>query len=145
MGGLLHDIGKLVLDQHFQVDWDRLLAVGQAHEWTLIEAEEHLLGLDHAQIGGHLGRKWNLPACLVDTITSHHMPTYAHGAPKLAAIVHLADIICLRLGVGLAHAVFLPNPSREALRLLALDPSEVDRLAEQYSAILDSSLAAVSV
>jgi putative nucleotidyltransferase with HDIG domain len=139
IGGLLHDIGKLALDQYYDIDWDQLLRMGQMHEMMLIEAEEHSLGLNHAQIGGELARKWDLPLCLVDAIAKHHDPASANSSPELAALVHMADIICLRLGVGLAHADFLPRPNPEAMQLLSLDHYEIDQMTDFYSEMLETA------
>lgn len=142
IGGLLHDIGKLVLDQQLKIEWDRLLQIAQLHDLMLIEAEVFLLGLNHAQVGGELMRRWSLPPCLVDAVAYHHDPTFAKDAPELASMVHVANTICLRLGVGLAHATFVPRPSAEALQLLALDQDGVDHLVEVFGEMLGASFMA---
>jgi putative nucleotidyltransferase with HDIG domain len=142
MGGLLHDIGKLMLDQYFKVNWDHLLGLGQTYQLTLIEAEKRLLGLDHAEVGAELARKWELPACLVEAIAYHHFPGAAVTSPKLAAIVHLADVIALRLGIGLPHPDFLHQPHLEALEILSLTIEELEFLTDQYQEMLSSYLAA---
>lgn len=143
LAGLLHDIGKLALDQHLKVDWTQLLAlVEDSEEHTLIEAEERLLGLNHAEVGGELAAVWGLSAALVDVIAWHHLPTLASSWPKLAAIVHIADAICLRLGIGLMHANLVPVISPEALRLLLLDEGQVAALTDEYAPIVESRLMA---
>lgn len=132
VGGLLHDIGKLMLAQHFKMDWDQLLAIGRNYELDLIGAEERLLGINHAQVGSELAAKWELPSCLIEAIAYHHMPTLASERPELTAIVHTANIICLRLDIGLSDPIFLPDPNPEALRLLSLEPYEIDMLIDLY-------------
>jgi putative nucleotidyltransferase with HDIG domain len=132
IGGLLHDIGKLVLDQYFKVDWEYLLNEGQTYNHTLLETEERLFNLNHALVGGEVARKWQLPECLIDAIRHHHNPASASKSPLLTAIVHIADVICLRLGIGLSHISFLPLPSEDALDLLSLSSVEVDFLTESY-------------
>lgn len=136
VAGLLHDIGKLMLDQFFKVDWARLLELGQKRHMSLMETEEYLLGLNHAQTGGELARKWDFPPRLVEAIAYHHTPTFGGVAPELAAIVQVADNICLRLNIGLPHPDFLPDLSREGLRLLSLELEEVDELTELYRDML---------
>lgn len=140
VAGLLHDIGKLMLDQYFKVNWEHLLELGQRRGMSLIEAEEHLLGLNHAQVGGELAKKWDLPPRLIEAITYHHTPTFGGAAPELAAIVQVADHICLRLNIGLPHPDFLPDLGAEGLRLLSLEFEEVDELTELYRDMLSTPL-----
>jgi putative nucleotidyltransferase with HDIG domain len=140
IAGLLHDIGKLVLDQYRKVNWDQLLAAGLAENLSLIAAEEMLLGMNHVQVGGLLAKTWGLPPCLVDAITHHHYPPMATTSPQLAAIVHVADVICLRLGIGFTHQQFLPQANPEALRILEITETEVEFLTNLYSDVLDTRL-----
>ena len=140
IGGLLHDIGKLVLDQYYKVDWEYLLNEGQTYNQTLLETEERLFGLNHAIVGGEVARNWLLPECLIEAISYHHSPAIASKSPMLTAIVHIADVICLRLDVGLSHPSFLPALSGDALDLLSLSSVEVDFLTESYKENLIANL-----
>jgi len=63
--GLLHDIGKVGL-----ATW---IPPEQAPVKTWLD-ERMATGFDHAQIGGELARRWNLPQELVEAIACHHMP-----------------------------------------------------------------------
>jgi putative nucleotidyltransferase with HDIG domain len=136
MAGLLHDIGKLVMDQYFEMNWEHLVAAGQAHNLTLVEAEEWFLSMNHAQVGAELASRWGLPSCLVEAIAYHHQPALAKETPKLTAIVHIANAICLRLGIGLPGSHFLTVPNRAILNLLSLQPEEIDMLTERYKDML---------
>lgn len=63
--GLLHDIGKVGLATWIQPDH------APVKTWL---NERTATGFDHAQIGGELARRWNLPQELVEAIACHHMP-----------------------------------------------------------------------
>jgi hypothetical protein len=55
-------------------------------------------------------------------------------------MVQIADTICLRLNIGLAHPDFLPDLNAEGLRLLSIKLDEVDDLTQLYRNILSTSL-----
>jgi len=59
--------------------------------------EQELLGYDHAEIGGLLAERWNLPDGIRDAIGAHHEA----GAPdaSLAGVVAAADRYCTAHGV----------------------------------------------
>lgn len=127
LAGLLHDMGKLVLEKYVRVDYDQVRRLVQQHNLRLWQAEEKLFGLDHAAVGGLMASRWQFPAPLVEAIKCHHWPSFAAVEPRLAAVVNVADSLAPRRQAGgLSHAVAPPHP--EALRLLNLDEKRLERL-----------------
>ena len=121
VAGLLHDIGKMVLSIHLKEylgqTRDRALAEGI----SFLAAERAILGVDHAQAGAAIAEKWNLPAALVDAIACHHDPLAAqHGNIGLACVAHVADALCLSLGIGVGGDGLLAALQSEALDALRL-------------------------
>jgi putative nucleotidyltransferase with HDIG domain len=100
--GLLHDIGKVVLDQYIAADFPgfyRLL--GEEHQ-DLIDAERLAMGTDHTSIGARLAETWQFPAALTDVIRCHHAPEDAPPPHRdLTRIVYLADLLMSRFQAGL--------------------------------------------
>ncbi len=98
--GLLHDIGKVVLDQYiahvFPTFFDRIVN----SEQNIIDIEENLVGINHAIAGERLAKIWNLPEIIKETIVSHHYPEKAVQNPELAHIVYIADLILSRYNTG---------------------------------------------
>lgn len=96
-GGLLHDVGKLVLATNFAERYAAVNDMVSAQSCTLWKAEMDMIGAPHDWVAGHLLFLWGLPVDIVDAVAFHHDPSHAAGAAcgPLAA-VHVAD--------ALAHA-----------------------------------------
>lgn len=91
--GVVHDLGKLLLDRPLR-ECVQQLPAGQESS-VLCRAERDLLGFDHAEAGAALAESWNFPHDLVTVIARHH--TVA--APDLlTAIVAAADRLASQAG-----------------------------------------------
>ena len=93
VGGLLHDMGKIVLLQHFKDLFQKVWLAVNGNNLSFYEAEKSQIPIDHAQIGGYLARKWQLPAALVDAIQYHHSVKSDADDQNLSMIIHAANII----------------------------------------------------
>ncbi len=87
--GLLHDIGKLALDDVLSngeqdQSGDRIGRVTR-------DFEVARTGHDHAEVGAALLDSWNLPEAIIEAVRWHHEPLAACAGAKLPAAVHVAD------------------------------------------------------
>jgi len=101
-GGLLHDIGKVVLSEFLrESSGDILSEIDGGKVEDYLSAEQERLGIDHAMIGYKLARLWGLPIPLPDIIRHHHNPAQGDAdiRPYIYA-VHLGDIIAMMGGTG---------------------------------------------
>ena len=99
--GLLHDIGKVVLDQYITDAYPMLYREFQDRQSEIIEVETKILGMDHTRVGEILAKKWSLPTALANAIRFHHRPEENNGSDPLTTIVHLADLLMSRFHTGL--------------------------------------------
>jgi putative nucleotidyltransferase with HDIG domain len=90
VGGLLHDIGKLVILRHFPEPFARIGREASDPQAALL-AEEALLGFRHDVLGAHLATEWELPEPLVRVIRYHHDVDAADANRREAAVIALAD------------------------------------------------------
>ncbi|MEI7924767.1 MAG: HDOD domain-containing protein [Chloroflexota bacterium] len=72
--GVLHNIGRLALDQHRPEMLRRAMLLAEREEMTLVEAEHALLGFTDAQVGGALALHWNFPPELAAAVAEHQQP-----------------------------------------------------------------------
>ena len=99
--GLLHDIGKVVLDQYIAAAYPLFYRQLFEEETDFSEAEKTILGVDHTEVGRDLALRWSLPDSLIDTIQHHHKPENAEQNSTLTHIVYLADLLMSRFHTGL--------------------------------------------
>ena len=99
--GLLHDIGKVVLDQYLASTYPLFYRQLFEEEADFSEAEKSILGIDHTEVGCDLALRWSLPDSLSDTIRYHHKPENAVRNFELTHIVYLADLLMARFHSGL--------------------------------------------
>jgi putative nucleotidyltransferase with HDIG domain len=95
--GLLHDIGELVLFNRMPEEaHEALMQVQESvDELQVYQAEQQIMGFDHAQLGGELARQWKLPPLLEECIAYHHDIARATRFPREVAIVHIANILAV--------------------------------------------------
>ncbi|MFP4416466.1 MAG: HDOD domain-containing protein [Fibrobacterota bacterium] len=100
VAGLLHDIGKVILDQYAYEDFVKIMSLASSCAATLDEAEESVIGVGHATVGEWLAEKWRLPIIITQSIRYHHTP-WDCGTDKIpVAIVNLANYLCHISGIG---------------------------------------------
>ncbi len=136
--GLLHDIGKSVLDQHFGSMFSAVQACMKEHSVQSHEAERMLFGFDHGDIGYWLSERWNLPVSLSEAIHYHHRPTSAEEAPELTRVIHVADKLTNEFAELKAQGLSVDEMTGEDNGLLPEERAEY--LIELENRIKDSTL-----
>jgi len=89
LAGLLHDIGKIALDQCFAQEYAPVVEALEAGA-VCLDAERSLLGVTHAEVGAMLARQWNFPDPMAQAIQDHHA---ARPGAFLAGVIQLADLL----------------------------------------------------
>lgn len=134
--GLLHDIGKLVLNQ---IDSDRFTqAVKQASErkcsFHEVEKEWDLPG--HSYLGDVIAARWGLPQIIRLAIRYHHqdvskLDTLLSSEKPVIAAVRLANAICVKNQIGKSGDCSSGAISPEMLQFLKLSASDLKEIEDQ--------------
>jgi len=127
---LLHDVGKLILGDFVKEDIVKI--EDKASEGLPFQAAEHeVLGTDHAEVGALILKNWSLPKEIVDAVRWHHDPDAAEEVSTLVDIVHIADVLCLMIGIGVGREGLRYEPSPAVSERLNLTSNHLEMIASQ--------------
>ena len=98
--GLLHDVGKVVLDRFYPRYLSQALAAVQETGLASTQVESTMLGVGHDQVGGTVAAIWNFSDIIVEAIACHHAPAAARRYPKISSVINVANAACNHLGYG---------------------------------------------
>jgi putative nucleotidyltransferase with HDIG domain len=129
--GLLHDIGKVILVEHFKPYYEQIAALVKEKSLLIKDAEKQILGVTHAELGKWLLQKWRLPPETILPVANHHRLGGNPEFRRRSAAVHLADIIVRAEGFGYAGDDGLPVLDPLALQWLDLTPKDLQPLIDE--------------
>ncbi|SEP80430.1 HDIG domain-containing protein [Ectothiorhodospira magna] len=142
VAGLLHDIGRLLMFMHLPQKSTQILASRDQAQCLLHQAEQDILGTNHAQVGGDLLRAWCLPPVFESAVRYHHQPAQAIEYPMETAVVHVADCIANALRLGSSGERFVPPLDDGAWQRLALSENMLERVIHytdtHYQQVVDA-------
>ena len=130
LAGLLHDIGKIVLERAVPEFFSLVRRMVGEKGIPFVAAEREVFGSDHAQVGAQVAVKWDLPSMYKEAIGEHHTPGDGEPSRTLVAVVHVANYICNTTGIGLGSDTMSNGPRREALQILRFDSNQIVELVE---------------
>ncbi len=136
--GLLHDIGKLLLDQFIVEDYKKFIEQIKSYQFPIWKVEEMVIGIDHANLGGMMAARWNFPNSLMEGIRYHHTPSSAKENQILPAIVNLANLLATQSN-ELENEMFCNDLHPDTMKILNLEQEDMAFLSDSIDRILDLS------
>ncbi|MBX6422294.1 HDOD domain-containing protein [Thermosulfurimonas sp. F29] len=126
--GLLHDLGKVVERATLLEEYRNIQQMVNEREIPWREAEAEILHMDHAEMGGYLLNRWNLPERLIEPVSFHHEVHRARNFPVETAVVQMADLLVRARGFGFAGDPWVPEPEEKTLKLVPLSREDLSAL-----------------
>lgn len=92
LGGVLHDIGKLLLISNMAPEYKKIRTMADDEKISLYEAEKKTFNTSHCEVGGYLLGLWGFNAGIVEAIAFHHQLD-KFPVPRFSATlaIHLAN------------------------------------------------------
>ncbi|MDD2711032.1 MAG: HDOD domain-containing protein [Verrucomicrobiae bacterium] len=143
VGGMLHDIGKIILMECFSAQYSEVLKAASTGAKSLQQLEQEAFGINHSNLGAEICRRWKMPASLARMISMHHVNARtSENSIKLDHIlfaVRIADNLARIAKIGndgdpQLAADFMPLVEAENLkpeqlrRILLMLPEEVEKV-----------------
>jgi HD-like signal output (HDOD) protein len=146
LGGLLHDIGKSVLDLKYPAQYEKITKSYYAGELQYCsEAEFDAFGCDHSMVAEELLYSWNIPAAIVQCVRWHHTPDKAE--PKCVALtsyVSLGNIFALEMGKGIQKPHSFDAAKKTALDLAGIPEETLALQAEAVFECIEKEIALIT-
>ena len=141
LAGLLHDVGKLVINLYFPDAFTKISAQRGFNGNSGIAAERNVLNVDHTLVGKWVAQKWRMPAPLMEAIWLHHQPYSALSAlqtnRELLAVVMLADRLAHEVVIDYKEVRAPFQSHREIAEWLSLSEEDIAsikaRVGKKYS------------
>lgn len=131
LAGLIHDMGILVELQAFRDPLVEIAERASKESVRYIDLETQIIGVDHQALGAGLTTKWKFPRSFQYVTGHHHNPmALAPECRWLACVVHAADHLCCREGIGYALTCKSEGLDPAVLTELNLMPESLNELAK---------------
>lgn len=96
--GLLHDIGKIILDNYANDAWRDIVFNMKTEGVSFREGEQEVLEEGHAHLGAWVTREWGLPDEICQSIEDHH--DFEKIQSHRLGWFHLANLLCRLVSEG---------------------------------------------
>ena len=100
VGGLLHDVGKIVRAAAFPGYFDRIQSRLNEENADLLQIETQTLGMTHCELGALYLGAHKMPAVTIQVVKYHHDPKNAGSENRIVAAVQVADLFVRHARIG---------------------------------------------
>ncbi|MFO7748676.1 MAG: HDOD domain-containing protein [Desulfobacteraceae bacterium] len=131
--GILHDTGKIVLDQFFNEKFAAVLeSLNTDTSQELHIKEKSIIGLDHCEVGAMLFQRWHFPENIVTPIKLHHSrERFDSPLGVEISILRIGNIIPQQVGMGSDGNAVPPEISGYDLENTGLSEKEIETLRQE--------------
>ncbi len=138
--GLLHDIGKVILDLSRPDEYAAVLSEAKDESRSLVEVEKEMLGKTHCDVAREVFAHWKLPRLYEESVWCHHAPVKILDEEQyqVSWVVHIANILTHMTYVGSSGNNFPQRITSPLLKRFGLSHDVLDTLMEKVPKQIDA-------
>lgn len=140
LGGMLHDIGSLILFKESPEESKAILLRCKERGENLFKVEKEVLGYDHAEVGALLLKEWKLSEILVEMVRYHHQPMNAGDYPQEAGIIARADALVYEMKIGASGEPGVPALDPRISEMISIPDEAINLLKEEIAGQVDETV-----
>ncbi|NLE00985.1 MAG: HDOD domain-containing protein [Fibrobacter sp.] len=129
--GLLHDIGKVVMEQYMHQEFHKALQVAKQKNIPLFEAETQIMGFNHTDVAEWLTSSWSLPLDIQLPLIHHHSLNSIPQYQDIINLCHLSDWLCYETGMMIDNIYAPPVLQESSLTGLMLQESDIETVKKE--------------
>jgi len=129
--GLLHDIGKVVMEQYLHEDFHNALKYARTEKKDMFTSEKETLGYTHTEVAQWLTSGWGLPMEIELPVVNHHDPAISVQCADIVTLCHYADWLCYDTGNVIDKAYPAPELDEISIGHLRISEADIQKIKEQ--------------
>ncbi len=134
MSGLLHDLGKIPLNNVVSDRYLKAMSICDKQHVTLYKAEREAAALDHCDVGRYIMETWKLGAEVTDAVAFHHTAEGYGGASKdIVFTVTMANYFANTFEIGFAGDRYPEKPDETVFKFLGVTLDYLEEIADTVS------------
>jgi HD-like signal output (HDOD) protein len=139
-GGLLHDIGKIPINDAIPEEYVRVMSLADRERIPFEQAERNLLGFDHSAIGRIVADSWKLSGAIPDAVVYHHdLANYEGTNTDFLLTVAVANYFAGINSIGFAGDLYPAKLPPDVFQRLGIQRSLLDELEAPVNAEIEKA------